>query len=219
MSASCTDSACTSNAAIIRCTESALPFCYEWQFIYDRMVFTQHGCAASAFTSTAYHSLDMTLSSSTPEKETVYVTKEPTSTPTSPPPSSSSSNTSKPSLGAIVGGTIGACLFVSFIALVVFLAWRRRRDEARNNAQSIGSFHQNDSRGMVEYNAMGFPSPGFSSQGLPSRRSPGSEDDKAWQQRESVGGGWRAMTRGRGQIEIAEMDGTSRAVEAPTAEK
>jgi hypothetical protein len=72
---------------------------------------------------------------------------------------------------------------------------------------------------MVEYNAMGFPSPGFSSQGLPSPRTPGNEDDKAWQQRESVGAGWRGMTRGRGQIEIAEVDGTSRAVEAPTAEK
>jgi len=72
---------------------------------------------------------------------------------------------------------------------------------------------------MVEYNAMGFPSPGFSSQGMSSPGSPSSEVDKAWQQRGS-GGEWPGMGRGMGrQIEIVEVDGTSRAVEAPTAEK
>ncbi|KAH6881515.1 hypothetical protein BKA58DRAFT_3781 [Alternaria rosae] len=216
LSASCTDTTCSPNAAILKCTESSAPACYEWRVIYDRIVFTQHGCAASAFTGTAYHSLDMSLSSNTPEKETVYatVTKEPVSTPTSAPPPSSS-NTSKSSLGAIVGGTIGACLFLSFFGFVIFLTWRRRRAQARNTAHSTGSFHQRDSRGMVEYNAMGFPSPGFMSQGLSSPESPSGEVDKVWQQRGS-GGEWPGMER---QIEIVEVDGTSRPVEVPAGER
>jgi hypothetical protein len=115
-------------------------------------------------------------------------------------------------LGAIVGGTIAACLFVSFILLVIFLAWRRRKVEAKNNPHSAGAFHQRNSQTtMVEYNPFGFPSPGFSSEGASSPRSPYGEDNKAWQQ---LSPGTR-----RGQVEIVEVDGTSRAVEAPTAEK
>ena len=68
---------------------------------------------------------------------------------------------------------------------------------------------------MVEYNAMGFPSPGLSSQGLSSPGSPSSEVDKVWQQPGS-GGEWPGMGR---VIDIVEVDGTSRAVEAPTGEK
>jgi len=60
---------------------------------------------------------------------------------------------------------------------------------------------------------MGFPSPGFPSSGLPSPASPYSDDSKTWQQYLS------RMGRGRDQVDIVEVDGTSRAVEAPTAEK
>ncbi|RYO40896.1 hypothetical protein AA0113_g6781 [Alternaria arborescens] len=213
MSASCTNDACSSDAAIAKCTASSAPACYQWQFIYDRIVLTQYGCAASAFTSTAYHSLGMSLPTSSAARETVTatVTKESISTPTSS--SSSSSSSSKPSLGAIIGGTIGACLFVSFILFVVFLAWRRRKEAAKNNPRSAGAFHRTSQQTTVEYNPMGFPSPGFSSSGLPSPASPYSDDSKTWQQYLS------RMGRGRDQVDIVEVDGTSRAVEAPTAEK
>ena len=213
MSASCTNEACSSDAAIAKCTASSAPACYQWQFIYDRIVLTQYGCAASAFTSTAYHSLGMSIPSSSAARETVTatVTKESISTPTSS--SSSSSSSSKPSLGAIVGGTIGACLFVSFILFVVFLAWRRRKEAAKNNPRSAGAFHRTSQQTMVEYNPMGFPSPGFSSSGLPSPGTSYGDDSKTWQQYLS------RMGRGRDQVDIVEVDGTSRAVEAPTAEK
>jgi hypothetical protein len=55
---------------------------------------------------------------------------------------------------------------------------------------------------------------------LPSPGSPhadGHNDNKGWQQRPSGRNEYPGM--GRGQIEIAEVHGTSRAVEAPTAEK
>jgi hypothetical protein len=58
---------------------------------------------------------------------------------------------------------------------------------------------------------LGFPSPGFSSSGLPSPASPYGDDSKGWQQ--------HSPRMGRGSIGIVEVDGTSRAVEAPTAEK
>ncbi|KAG9187343.1 hypothetical protein G6011_05214 [Alternaria panax] len=206
MSASCTNDGCSSDAAIAKCTASSAPACYQWEFIYDRMVFTQYGCAASAFTSTAYHSLGMSLSMSSAAKETVTVTKEPDSTPTPSDSSSSSSSpssSSKPSLGAIVGGTIGACSFVSFVLFVVFLAWRRRKTVVRNSPHSADAFHRTSHQAMVEYNPMGLPSPA----------GPYGDDSKIWQQQ------LPRMGRGRGQIEIAEVDGTSRAMEAPAAEK
>ncbi|RAR05367.1 hypothetical protein DDE83_007393 [Stemphylium lycopersici] len=43
MSASCTDAACSSDAAIAKCTAGSAPACYEWHFVYEKMVMTQHG--------------------------------------------------------------------------------------------------------------------------------------------------------------------------------
>ncbi|RMZ74556.1 hypothetical protein GMOD_00003607 [Pyrenophora seminiperda CCB06] len=211
MSASCTDKACSTNAAIAKCTDSSAPACYEWRFIYDRMVFTQHGCAATPFTSTAFHSLGMDLSSSNANKETLAATvgQEPLITPTLSDTAFSSSST-KPGIGVIVGGTIGACFFVSFIALVVFLVWRRHRAARRNGMQP-------QRRTIVEYNPLGFPSSVFSSPA-----NPYEDDYKRWQQRQPAQRGVEIpqyLGMGQGRLGIVEVDGIEQPVEAPTAEK
>jgi hypothetical protein len=216
---------------ITRCTDSASPSCYEWHFIYDRTTMIQHGCAASAFTSTAFRSLGMSVqTASSQEKDTVTttVTADPvmSNIPTASSDTSSSAATSaesgagKPSLGAIVGGTIGACSFVSFIAFVVFLAWRRRKAHSSLPLDC----QQQHSHSTVQYDPLGFPSPGFSSPGFPSPGYPSPvgtyidvDGQKAWQQH----GTFQNVHQypGMGQIEIVEVDGRQRAVEAPTAEK
>jgi hypothetical protein len=197
--------------AITRCTEPERGECYEYLILYDRTNITQHGCAASAFTSTAFHSLGMSLSSSV-GKETVTVTREPVTTPTSS--SVDEGEGSKPSLGAIVGGTIGACVFVSFCGFVCFLAWRRRKAHSAHPPYSA-----TQQQGVIEYNPLGFPSPGFSSPGFPSPElsSPGfayMNEQKTWQQHRSI-----PQYPGMGQIDIAEVDGRQGAVEAPCNEK
>ncbi|KAI0578655.1 hypothetical protein PtrEW7m1_003395 [Pyrenophora tritici-repentis] len=182
------------------------------------MVFTQHGCAATPFTSTAFHSLGMALSSS----NTVDVTFTATATqePLVTPPSSSSApspNPSKPGIGIIVGSTIGACLFASFIVIVFFLVWRRRRAVKRNAVQT--HLYQQTTQTLVEYNPLGFPSPVFSSPANPYR-----DECKGWQQQQqqSIQGNgevprYPGMEQGR--LGIVEADGFERPVEAPTAEK
>ncbi|OCK80369.1 hypothetical protein K432DRAFT_393088 [Lepidopterella palustris CBS 459.81] len=51
MAVSCTDSVCSSNAYIAKCTDIDSPFCYQWRYVYStRTVMTEFGCAASAFT-------------------------------------------------------------------------------------------------------------------------------------------------------------------------
>ncbi|CAA9956604.1 hypothetical protein PTMSG1_00212 [Pyrenophora teres f. maculata] len=217
MSAYCTDAACSTSAAIVKCTDTSAPVCYEWRFIYDRMAFTQHGCAATPFTSTAFHSLGMTLSSSSNTEDVTYTVaaiQEPLTTPTSSS-AAPSPNHSKPGIGIIVGSTIGACLFASFIAFVVFLAWRRRRAVRRNGVQA--HTYQPTPQTMVEYNPLGFPSPVFSSPA-----SPYHDDFKGWQQEQSTQRNFEVSQypgMGQGRLGIVEVDGFERPVEAPTAEK
>ncbi|KAE8862312.1 hypothetical protein PTNB29_04874 [Pyrenophora teres f. teres] len=169
------------------------------------------------FTSTAFHSLGMTLSSSSNTEDVTYTvaaTQEPLTTPTSSS-AAPSPNHSKPGIGIIVGSTIGACLFASFIAFVVFLAWRRRRAVRRNGVQA--HTYQPTPQTMVEYNPLGFPSPVFSSPA-----SPYHDDFKGWQQEQSTQRNFEVPQypgMGQGRLGIVEVDGFERPVEAPTAEK
>jgi len=51
LAASCTDVACSSNNYIAKCTDSDMPYCYQWRYVYStRTVMTEYGCADSAFT-------------------------------------------------------------------------------------------------------------------------------------------------------------------------
>jgi hypothetical protein len=181
---------------------------------------TQHGCAAEAFTSTAFRSLGMTVET---EKETVTVTASP-GIPTSSSPASEaftsregegqSGGGGKPSLGAIVGGTIGACVFVSFCGFVVFLAWRRCR-KIHSREEGGVKHHPHAS---VEYNPLGFPSPGFSSPGLHSPGYPSPlgtyvDEQKGWQHHGPVTMEPQQYPgMATGQVEIAEVDGRQKAV-------
>ncbi|EMD93232.1 hypothetical protein COCC4DRAFT_133281 [Bipolaris maydis ATCC 48331] len=209
MTASCTETACSSNEAIVKCTSSTAQECYEWNFIYDNMVMTQHGCAETAFTSTAYRSPGMRMLSSsnkeTEERETVTATvtmREIISgIPTLPAvaedkDTTTSSEGRKTSLEAVIGGTVGACVFVCFLAFVVFLAWRRRRNLKGQNTQC---YQQQQS--MVEYHAAVYE-----------------DTDKAWDQQCGVVACEREICMGDG-VGVVEMDGTQRPVEAPTREK
>ncbi|XP_014551981.1 hypothetical protein COCVIDRAFT_111512 [Bipolaris victoriae FI3] len=210
MTASCTDTACSSDEAIVKCTASTAQECYQWHFIYDNMVMTQHGCAETAFTSTAYRSPGMSMLSlsntKTGERKTVtatVTTREVVSgIPTAATEDRASTNSSegkKNSLGAVIGGTVGACIFVCFLAFVVFLAWRRRRDLTGQNAQSYRQ--QQRQQSMVQYHAVVYE-----------------DANKAWDQQRGVVVCEREICMGDG-VGVVEMDGTQRPIEAPTGEK
>ncbi|KAF1833743.1 hypothetical protein BDW02DRAFT_569725 [Decorospora gaudefroyi] len=218
LSTACADTACSTDAAIKKCSESSAPNCYEWHFIQDKKTVIQHGCADTAFTSTALG----TGGTSETDTVTLTVTADPVTTPTSTSSSSSSSTSvvppsssgsSKPGIGAIVGGTIGACTFVSFIAFIVFLAWRRRRAATQDASTTYTqSPHPHPHHSMVEYNPVGFPSPSFS--------SPVSPDLKVWSQHHfepGVVGDAAPLypSMGSGHVGIVEVDGSQRPVEAP----
>ncbi|EUC43834.1 hypothetical protein COCMIDRAFT_99801 [Bipolaris oryzae ATCC 44560] len=208
MTASCTDTACSSDEAIVKCTTSTAQKCYQWHFIYDNMVMTQHGCAETAFTSTAYRSTGMSIllssNTETGKRETVtatVTTKEVVSSSPSLPAVTEDKDTTtseegKNSLGAVIGGTVSACVFVCFLAFVGFLAWRRRRNLKGRNAQS---YKQQQS--MIEYHAVLY-----------------GDDNKAWDQQHGVVACERVICMGDG-VGVIEMDGTQRPVEAPTGEK
>ncbi|CAO2655994.1 Nn.00g047970.m01.CDS01 [Neocucurbitaria sp. VM-36] len=214
MSTACTDAACSNNAAIAKCTDGGLAECYEWLFVYPKTTMTQHGCAASQFTSTALRGWG--VSSSSGEEgaaKTVTVTAPPATTPTtSTTPSSPSSGSKKPpSLGAIIGGTIGGCILLSTIAFAFFLCYRRRT--ARQFDESKPKLNGNNSsdypHSVTEYNPAGFHGRFVES------------DHKLWQQQQYLGAVHRESNAvpeypGMSQAGVVEVDGVQRPVEAPT---
>ncbi|EMD67912.1 hypothetical protein COCSADRAFT_132992 [Bipolaris sorokiniana ND90Pr] len=212
MTASCTNTACSSDEAIVKCTASTAQECYQWHFIYENMVMTQHGCAETAFTSTAYRSpgMDMLLPSNTKtgKRETVtatVTTREvvsgiPTLSAVTEDKDTTTSEGRKTSLGAVIGGTVGACVFVCFLGFVVFLAWRRWRNLKGQNAQCYQQ-QQQQQQSMVEYHAAVCEAA-----------------KKAWDHQCGVVACEREICMGGG-VGVVEMDGTQRPVEAPTREK
>ncbi|KAF2849929.1 hypothetical protein T440DRAFT_532924 [Plenodomus tracheiphilus IPT5] len=212
MSASCTDAACSSNAWIAKCTTAGSEQCYQYFIQYSDTVMTQHGCTSSAFTLTAQRSWGPIKSSSADDPTTVTVTKDPSPTATSSR-LPSSNKAAKPSIGIIVGSTIGACVFLSIIALVAFFVYRRRsraKDHqgiVKSGVQQPGSQYHTHS--MTQYDPLGSPS-GWSE-----------ADGKIWQQMSPVSGSPAATFvpvypgMGRERAGVVEVDGTQRPVEAP----
>jgi hypothetical protein len=190
-----------------------MPECYKWMVVYDKTysqtTMTQHGCAPKGFTSTAMRSPGQIASSIAPElyrTATVTVLATPSDSPTLTPVS----GPSKPNLGAIIGGTIGACTVISLVVLAIFLL-RRRRKAAMNSSIQAPTARYHDSNGAVtEYNPHGFGSPSFP------------DDTKTWVQQHAgpVDRVSDAMPQYPGmaarQYGIVEVDGMQRPVEAPT---
>ncbi|KZM24324.1 hypothetical protein ST47_g4506 [Ascochyta rabiei] len=160
MSSLCTDDACSSNNAIAKCTAPASPACYRWLFAYESTTMTQHGCAASGFTSTAQRSYGPS-STSTPSPLVVTVTASAT-----PSASPSADNEPKQSLGPIIGGTVGGCIIVSLVALAALFIHRRRRRAANHSRPPPSRPHHNS----PEFHPGGFPAAAWNEQ-----------DFKTWQ--------------------------------------
>ncbi|KAH7396515.1 hypothetical protein DE146DRAFT_40020 [Phaeosphaeria sp. MPI-PUGE-AT-0046c] len=120
----CTDASCTNDPYVLRCSQSASPSCYQWLVAYAKTTLTQHGCAAQGFTSAAQRSYGGTSVPNVLER-TATVTIE--VTPSASPRPTAPSAHSTPPLAAIVGGTVGACTFLSIVLLALIIARRRRR--------------------------------------------------------------------------------------------
>ncbi|KAH9864106.1 hypothetical protein J1614_010039 [Plenodomus biglobosus] len=211
MSASCTDAACTSNAAIAKCTAASSHQCYQFLIQYSNTVMTQHGCTSSALTLTAQRSWGVIKSSSYATPSIVTVTQIPLSTPIPTPTSSqlvSPNRTTTHNIGIIVGCTIGGALFFSIIALIALLVYRRRTLAKQNQNQhkrtSTSDAAPPASHPVTQYGAVSAPS------------AYSEADGKVWQ------GLSPAMTlvpvypgMGSERVGIVEVDGTDRLVEAP----
>tara|TARA_R110002003_G_scaffold878_13_gene21774 strand:- start:19021 stop:19599 length:579 start_codon:yes stop_codon:yes gene_type:complete len=176
-----------------------MPECYRWIFQYSKTSMTQHGCAETAFTLTAARSWG---ASSVPGElyRTVTVVASPSNTPT-PTLAPPSSPTKKPSLGLIVGATIGGCTVVSILALAGFILHRRRNQASPK--PPVPHFHD-PLHGVTEYNPHGFPTTAHA--------------DKAWRQQHGpVARASDAMPQypgmGAGRYGIVEVDGLQRPVE------
>jgi hypothetical protein len=176
-----------------------MPACYKWLISYSKTVMTQHGCAASAFTSSAQRSWG-TQTSIPPElyrTATVTVAVTTTDTPTLihvPPPK-------KQNLGAIIGGTIGGCTLISLLIFFAILLHRRRK--ARNFEQAPQAQYHGP---IMTFDPM---SPSYATNG----------DDKMWQQRNAgpVTRESDAMPQypgmGTARYGVMEVDGVQRPVE------
>ncbi|KAI8935276.1 hypothetical protein NX059_007864 [Plenodomus lindquistii] len=211
MSASCTDASCTSNPAIIRCTAAESEQCYQYLIQYSDTVMTQHGCTSSGFTLTAQRSWGP-IESSTIDEPTSTLTTKDSSTSTSSQLTSPYAS-SKPSIGIIVGCTIGACTFFSIIAIIAFLVHRRRslaketQKQCRTNSPQQGS--QYHTHFTTQYDPLSSPSGWSEADGktwsgvTPATASPAA----------TLGPVYPGM--GRERFGAVEVDGTDRPVEAP----
>lgn len=202
----CTDSGCSSNAAIAKCTASSAQECYRWLFDYGTTVMTQHGCTAKGFTSTALRNAGpVTVTVTFSPSASASASPTPTDLFTTQP---STSGGKKPSIGPIVGGTVGGCIILSLVALAAFLIHRRRVKKSLSSTPSpnlpppVSPFPHN--------------SPEFSPVGFASPTSPGGwteNEIKSWQQAGSV------YRPGVPMLGISEVHGEDRAVEMEVNEK
>jgi hypothetical protein len=204
MSSICTDAICSSDANVLKCTDSAQPECYRWMIVYSRTTMTQHGCATKGFTSTAQRSWGQLLSSIPPELyRTITVLATPSATPTLTPSPASS----KPNLGAIVGGTIGGCTVISLVILVLLIVYRRRKNARDSIKQPPLTIFHDGNGAVTEYNSQGFVATTYAE-----------NDQKTWNHG-PVTRSSDAMPQypgmGAGRYGVVEVDGVQRPVEAP----
>jgi hypothetical protein len=197
MKTDCTDSACSTNDAIAKCTDATATACYKWLFVYDTTTMTQHGCTATGFTSTALRSYGATSASVVVVTSTVYTSAFPISTPTSSSPPADDKGDKKQSLAPIVGGTLGGCIIISLVALTAFLIHRRRTAASKSHPPPVSHFHHN--------------SPEFNPDGFPTAHGWSQQDIKTWQQ--GAGAGMSPY------LGVSEVHGQDRAVEVEAPEK
>ena len=174
---------------------------------------TQHGCAASAFTINVPRSWGV-------QKDTTTVTV------TAPSSSASASLTSSPStaqdaaagvgegrkvkrpnIGIIIGGTIGACLFFSVLALTGFLVWRRRRMQLYPPRGTVSHFSHDYHGPQMAYNSLASPD-----------MSQGDGVDKSWHVQQHGGAVARESDAvpvypGMRRVGVVEVEGRERPVE------
>lgn len=206
MSASCTDSACSSDDAIAKCTASTAQECYRYLFDYGSTIMTQNGCTSSGFTSTIPRTYGPTSTPIIVVTQTVY-TGTPQSATTLTSMSSGSGAGGKPqSLGPIVGGTIGGCTIISLVALAAFLIHHRRlKLKEQHNAAHPPPTSQYHHHSSPEFDPNGFQTAsGWTEQ-----------DIKTWQQ---TGGVHRPSAPGQ-YVGVSEVHGEDRAVEVEAPEK
>lgn len=207
MSVSCTDSACSSNDAIAKCTASTAQECYRYLFDYGSTIMTQNGCTSSGFTSTIPRTYGPTSTSVFIVTQTVIqsvsASHDAATTDTS---SAGSAGEKKQSLGPIVGGTIGGCTIISLVALTAFLIHRRRLKlkEEHNAAHPppVSQYHHHNS-------------PEFDPNGFQTTNGWTEQDIKTWQQ---TGGVHRSNAPGQ-YVGVSEVHGEDRAVEVEAPEK
>lgn len=168
LSRSC-DSSCSNNDFITKCTASANPECYEFQFVYTLGARTttmkEYGCTDTATTGTiplvpdGFTSSDASTSSSS-ASSTSFDTPTPSETPQQVIKGGGNPNNTP----AIIGGVIGGLALVSalvFAIVFLLLRDRRRKREAKLNQQP--QQHQDwagppptPSMAEVQYNPDGF---------------------------------------------------------------
>jgi hypothetical protein len=206
MSASCTDSACSSNDLIAKCTASTAQECYRYLFDYGSTTMTQNGCTSSGFTSTIPRTYGPTSTPVIVVTQTVYTgTPQSATTPTSSSDAGASAGEKKQSLGPIVGGTIGGCTIVSLVALAAFFIHRRRlKLKEQHNAAHPPPTSQ-----------FQHSSPRFDPNGFQATTGWSEDNIKAWQQ---TGGVHRPSAPGQ-YVGISEVHGEDRAVEVEAPEK
>lgn len=179
MSASCTNSVCSDNGYIAKCTGTEAPNCYEWLYVYSTertTTLTEYGCAAEAatmviertwsgmVTTAARSELQASgTEGSGPTKTTASSTTTDVPATTSPTAMQDTEHKSKSNnTGAIVGGAIGGLIVLGAIAWgIVYLILRNRRLEreaATVAHQSWISGQSGPAPGVTEFNPNGFMS-------------------------------------------------------------
>jgi hypothetical protein len=162
MSRLCTDDVCTSNDAVAKCTQVGSSECYRWLFDYSTTTMvrgnflpgmtiqyllrfltidqTQHGCASSAFISTAirtYGSGTITLTAPRPADNTVTATTTSTAYILTKLPEPSG-NSGSSNIGAIVGGAVGGFAALSATGFGIFLVRRKlKKDKSNQNSGAM----------------------------------------------------------------------------------
>ncbi|KAH7089122.1 hypothetical protein FB567DRAFT_523061 [Paraphoma chrysanthemicola] len=147
----CTEQACITNSAVLKCSQSDIPGCYRMIFMYSRTVMTQHGCNAFPFTATVFRSYIQTqlISLGSSRTVTVQTSGGAVAPPTGigvpyvtytiivpsggsqPPFLNSVASNTKSNIGAIVGGAVGGFVALSATCFGVFFIWRKiKKDRA-----------------------------------------------------------------------------------------
>jgi len=140
MASSCTNSDCSSNNFIAKCTASANPECYAISIIVtaDAKPLTQWGCTDTALTTTILPAYEGASKSetSTSTSSSSLTTSSTTPSVTSPPLPSTEGSSKANNTPAIIGGVIGGLVVVGALVFgIVYLIMRDRKRKRELQAQ------------------------------------------------------------------------------------